>query len=396
MSDEEKKKQVREFRLNSRKIFLTYPMKDGLEKKEQIVEHFKNHPSFEFALVSYEQSDDEHPYKHFHAVIGFKEKAQFVSCKRLDILGVHGQYEGVRNMSNAVDYVTKMGDFISEGYIDVEKILMERSKDMVGKLLIARMIGKRNIRDLVYEAQEAVAEKRYSKFQKDLVEAASKSKGVKRLLELEAALTEEKEETNDFYMVSKVYNSILDWLKDSKDSAPKSTLFIKGASGVGKTSAIEHMGYPGVLRIDHKDKAKGYLPNRHLILLFDDVNFKHLNREFKIKLLDAGRQYQMDVKGSCVLFDRRVARIILSNLPPEEVLNLGDSDKDQALCRRLKYIDLSEEEFKPFITLQEFEQLDEKSKQHYSFVNKGIMLATIKALRRAYKQQEDSKQSSSS
>lgn len=46
---------------------------------------------------------------HIHAYLALAKKVNITNARRLDIKGLHGRYEGVRNPSKAIEYAAKGG-----------------------------------------------------------------------------------------------------------------------------------------------------------------------------------------------------------------------------------------------------------------------------------------------
>lgn len=77
------------------------------------------------------------------------------------------------------------------------------------------------------------------------------------------------------------------------------SLYLQGSPGTYKTTTLlTILGENRTILIRHKDKdkAKYYRPEIHKALIWDDVSFIHLPREYCINIVDSEREYQHDFK----------------------------------------------------------------------------------------------------
>ncbi|AUM61648.1 Rep [uncultured virus] len=96
---------MKNFRLNSKNLFLTYPRCNIA--RETILVHlqdkFKENLE-EYLIVQEMHKDGE---IHIHAYLGLKQKINYKDPKCLDILDHHGEYESMKNKEKTIEYLLK-------------------------------------------------------------------------------------------------------------------------------------------------------------------------------------------------------------------------------------------------------------------------------------------------
>lgn len=115
------KKRKREFRLNCKNLFLTWPKNDC--DPAQVCQNLINHfgvDKMSYVCVSQEDHEDGTP--HLHALVCLKQKCDITSATNLDKIGggKHGNYQSARNVIQVHDYVKKGGTFIEHGSCPVK------------------------------------------------------------------------------------------------------------------------------------------------------------------------------------------------------------------------------------------------------------------------------------
>ncbi len=121
MEVEEVERPVRNFRLNAKNLFLTYPQCE--EHPEFLIEQCREYwgDDLEWVVCGREQHQDGND--HLHVVIGLKKKVNLRQADCLDFLaGKHGDYRSMGSKKKALEYATKDGDFEEFG-IDVANYL---------------------------------------------------------------------------------------------------------------------------------------------------------------------------------------------------------------------------------------------------------------------------------
>lgn len=100
------------FRISSRKLFLTYPQVP-IEWDLELVKSslFGVVLSIDYWLIAKELHQDGNP--HFHCVLSLKKKFDSKNPNCLDILGHHGNYQGVKDYADCIKYCMKDKNFIT-------------------------------------------------------------------------------------------------------------------------------------------------------------------------------------------------------------------------------------------------------------------------------------------
>lgn len=92
----------------------------------------QQYPTTEWCIVCHEKHEDGEP--HMHAVIHFSKKT-YLTHKKLDlVVGKHGDYKSVRNLTKSIEYVKKDKDFfcigaVPEGKVSLMKEISQKIRD---------------------------------------------------------------------------------------------------------------------------------------------------------------------------------------------------------------------------------------------------------------------------
>lgn len=116
------------FRLQSKKLFLTYPQCD-LDKADaaNLLKDILGPFDPSYIVVSSELHEDGSP--HLHAFIVLTKKYDTRNPNSLDLNGFHGNYQAARDAVNVRSYVIKDDDFYEIGSWDLQQ--KKRSRDSV-------------------------------------------------------------------------------------------------------------------------------------------------------------------------------------------------------------------------------------------------------------------------
>ena len=357
------------FRLKAKNLFLTYSRTNNAisdmthqQIYNDLMQKFKS--NLGKCIISFETSDKS--YDHIHIYIELKRQLDTRNPHLLDIKHVHGKYESVRNKSATLSYLTKQSQYLSasgsapqaerHSYIDGKyytKGQMESDISMANKEnfinnskfgtkiireifyqeTIEKQNGHRGLQNIVDDINKRIyrRERVHSKELQLIADSIKYKKDIDNLNNIYFPMIDYQQDKELF--VSKAFlEALLVWIELAKNKYgnPK-TYFLQGDKGTYKTSVLEHIcGLENMLRIDHKDDAKDYVPSKHSSILFDDFDpIKH-SREQLIKLTDSEQDYSMDVKCSKVTLCKSANRIITTNRELQEVLK-----NDGAINRRV-------------------------------------------------------------
>lgn len=139
---------AKEFRINAKNFFLTYPQNDT--EPEEALSRMENHnwPSpFKWAIVSQEthQSGDYH----LHVVVAFEESIRTRCSNFFDfVCGKHPNIQDCRSVKKCVLYVAKHGRYVTSINFPTELLSEKSSKSTA---LAGRLIGGCSVQDVMKE-----------------------------------------------------------------------------------------------------------------------------------------------------------------------------------------------------------------------------------------------------
>lgn len=315
------------FLLLTSKLFLTYKHCNEISTKTILHKYFinffsKRKANLQTLITAFEDSDSEHSYKHYHVFIKLDRKIKIDNSETLDVYGVHGEYQSVRNAQNTVKYVTKDKDYLIDGneqylypksHLSSEQLMQfvinkvvqlktwlryKKFRDLHPKALINVSVSKLNLEDQCrYRLRSELLDKKildvlYSTyphlFQRCKIEPL-----------------------NSF----NVPKEIVHWAKHEKTIK---TLVVIGPSGIGKTELSKALS-SNPLVVSHIDQLKELKVGEHDCVIFDDMNFSHWTRENMIHLTDLSNDRGINVKGDYATLPAGLKRIITSNKKPHEL-----------------------------------------------------------------------------
>lgn len=121
------------------------------------------------------------------------------------------------------------------------------------------------------------------------------------------------------------------------------SLWLKGPSGVGKTTwALTYSNKPALF-VRHLDTLAEFRNGFHTSIIFDDMSFLHLPRQAQLELVDRYHPQQIHIRYRKVDLPAGIQKIFLSN---DRIFDLSD----EAIARRITFINLFVE-IGPFIDI---------------------------------------------
>lgn len=326
------------FRLNAKVMFLTYPEQNGLTQDIIVQELKKKISDIHTIVVSKERGESSDGYSHFHVLLEAKSKKNYKDPRCLDICGVHGKYESTRNKKCVMKYICKEGNVLSEG-VDVDKALLSSFKKPFERFMFrCRYLGE-NPSKLVSESRNSSS---YVQDDFEIYNDYLKSPQKYKQYILESVKVSASPPKRLWIHKLKM-DELMIWAKTvvADDRIAKS-LYIHGASGIGKTNMARLMFDDKMFIVKHVDKLKEASLESSVAIGFDDVNLntEKYTREDCINIVDPEIGSQVNVKNSMVSLEPYVPKVFISNFLPEKVYK----GYDEAVERRLKVIYLESAE----------------------------------------------------
>ena len=324
-----------DFRLRTKKFFLTYPqLPDLLDLEEIALSTFEivfrtSRRDFKY-LISTERHIDGNP--HLHVFLEFGLPQGIYSSTKLDLVLdgkiYHGNYQSVKSSHSTKQYIIKS--------VDIEKLNTNMTLPLYNNRYFTD-INEHLYEVLVNEGEQAAVDVLYSMYPKESIQRGSTLLGN---LGLASVYNSTKNESNkvpkytlkDF---AKVPTELLDWLKEKHPL----TLLLFGPSATGKTELGKALLYERGARtvfIRNKHALKLFRPGFHQAILFDDLNPDDFVYEEIVHLIDQENESQIKIVYAFVKIPAHTLTIITTNRP-EAYLKYG-----KAVERRLKLVSIPE------------------------------------------------------
>lgn len=310
----------KDFRIQSKKLFLTYSQVQDRYTKEELLEFL----SLKCEVKKYLICEEEHKTLgyHFHVYLELNKKCNVVNCKFFDFKGHHGKYESCKNYYAAKKYITKDGNYITNIEDTSFNNYMMDAKDLAkeGKIEEALFLIIDNYPKEI---------KFLDRYKKNFELVYKMTRNINKNLNFKYPLSCFK------YDEYKKDLEIFDKLKYQK------SLYIYGGSGNGKTQFIKtYFSEYNPLRVGHMDKLKK-LNYKNKCIIFDDMNFNHWFRESIIHLLTVDEDNDINVKCSMVTIPENTIKIFISNFHWRDIFPAHD----KAIRRRLYTINIEDRLF---------------------------------------------------
>ena len=329
---------TKKFRLASKSFFLTYPKhftnKEGIEIaievseiQNELEEIFKNREILTF-IIAEEESDSDTPYEHFHVFIEVKYKKNIISPDRLDIKGIHGNYQSARNKKQVIDYISK-GEKIKYIVGSKNKTILDEIESPFERFCFLTKYEKEDPHLLLRQAIESETFDRFLfEIQTDYFKSPEKYIRV-----LENRSQQKTKKLEPILIREDIKQQLTLWAQEKENKDTSRNLFIYGKSGTRKTSLVRIITAETFLEIKHLDQAKKFNRLKHKGIFFDDTNFGNRSREELLALIDPDAAKPINVKNSMIEIPMDIPVIIASNFDISKTFNIDKSDT--AFYRRL-------------------------------------------------------------
>jgi len=307
---------IKGYRLRTRKFFLTYPQLPSSinhgHLKETALSSFElvfkmNRKDFKY-VISVELHQDSNP--HLHVFLDFGLPQDISSASKLDLkFGkkyYHGNYQAVKSPHATLQYIIKT----VENYD-----LLSRNMELpLYKGRYYSNIHEHLYEILVGEGQKAAVDALYSIYPKESIQRGSTILGNLELAKIYNSTKNERNQLPRYTLAD--FKEIPEELNEWLESDEPLTLFLYGPSGTGKTvlaKALLHEKNLNSIFIRNKHALKGFSPDAHQAILFDDIDPDEFTREELINLLDTESESQIKILYAYVAIPPKTVRIVTTN-----------------------------------------------------------------------------------
>jgi len=277
------------FRFNARAAFLTYaqcPL-----DKNTFMEHALTVFRASYVLVCEETHADGN--KHLHALLQWDRKVDTRNERYFDIDSFHPNIQACRSIRDTTRYIKKDGDWVESGSIEESTNYFNMARGMEHEEWINYcMLNKVQLGycHLVWEM-------------------------------IHDSNTTTEFETKEEWIGEPLRSMTWDMLYDGKP------LWIKGETGMGKTSWAKLHAPKPTLMVNQIVSLKQFKPCLHQSIIFDDMSFTHIPREAQIFILDTHNPRQIHCRNSNAQIPAGIPKIFTSNV---EIFS-----EDPAIARRV-------------------------------------------------------------
>lgn len=155
--------------------------------------------------------------------------------------------------------------------------------------------------------------------------------------------------TEDDELCDKMLNCLkeFDWVDNNRKS-----LVMVGPAGCGKTNWAKIQAPKPCLFINHLDALRGYDPEYHKSIIFDDMSFTHLVRNYQIYLLDRENARDIHIRYKVAHIPALVPKFFTANIEP---FTRGDA----ALERRRHTVNINTKFFQRNATTDQIDIVEE-------------------------------------
>nr|QUS52500.1 replication protein [Avon-Heathcote Estuary associated circular virus 25] len=271
------------FRLQCRKLFLTYPHCTASIQEVYDLIHSKK--EVKFARICIEPHSDGTP--HIHAAIHFAKKVNICNARLFDINDHHCNMESVKNWPATLNYCKK-----GDNWQDFDN---DDDPD-------------KPIDDDLFELAETMPAKEYWEYCRrkkvPFAYASNALRGKKSMFTIT--------DSTNYGIIREDLGAYT--ITEDAPANLTSTVLV-GPSGIGKTSwALRESQKPALL-VTHLDALR-QLDGSHKSIIFDDMSFTHIPREAQIHLVDRFQPRQIHVRYGTADIPAGIQKIFTANQYP--------------------------------------------------------------------------------
>lgn len=293
----------KKFRISARKIFLTYSQVNPIITAKQILEILKK--KMNFYEVEYLIGKEFHQDggTHYHVILRKQNKFNITNQDFLDIQykqkNYHGNYKAVKYLDEAVAYVCKHNDYIT----NIENI--QNGKLLTSKQFIIQQVEQKGMEKALLEHYKKQPEKALADFTSALKKQFNDIEKIKATLQLDEIQT-------PFTLENfQIPDEIKQWIQN-----PKKTLVLIGDSAVGKTQfckAFVKQKNLKTLLVNHKEDFRRINSSYHAIII-DDANIHELEETQLLSLIENQEDKTLRVLYDSVFKKAGIVQMIAMNI----------------------------------------------------------------------------------
>lgn len=262
------------FRLQGKSFFLTYPQVSFA--KTALYEFLQTKGNVTYACIAQEAHEDGNP--HMHIIVKYAQRRDFRNAQCFDYLEHHPNVQKPRNYAASVTYVKKDGEW--EEFGEPKVSLLDQAKNMTWTDWLEYCCQKRIPFGYCQAIWKAVTT-------------------VSKTLEVD-------------YVIQGVMDESM-WQILPLFLGARKSIWIKGPSGIGKTTAAAIYAPKPCLLVTHMDDLKD-LSARHQSIVFDDMSFVHMPRETQIQLVDREYTRSIHCRHRTATIPAGIVKIFTSNV----------------------------------------------------------------------------------
>ncbi len=327
-----KPRESKGFRLQAKKLFLTYPQCDMRmdDFEQEMKDKLKRYGIKEYLYVIEEHRDGK---PHIHAYVELNKKSDIKNENTLDIEKedekYHGNYAAARNHKSVIEYLMKDSkDSEDKEMVRVSNGIRIRLGKVNEYLDTDEAMIKLAAEGRINEAMELIKLENPKRFLKEgrnlervLQDIFIKKEGIKKKFPIEA------------FTIPQRIQKAINLFKETYEVGEARVFVIQGEPATGKTelacSILQSWGIRPFI-VNNIEDLTFFNTSEHEGIIFDDPDFSGISREAIINLFDSKNRL-VKVRFTHARIPENTPKIITTNKPLE---NLNENFRDQAIKRR--------------------------------------------------------------
>ena len=304
-------------------MFLTYSQVNPQLTHHLLLNQLKNKFNlFNFNVLIGKEVDQDGGI-HYHVILTHFEKFQITNPKQLDIQyeqqTFHGTYSSVKQLRQAVSYVCKDNDYIT----NFENLIQGRL--LTAKEFIIKHLNEKGVEQALIDYYNTTPDKAIAG-----LSVSALKRHFSDIQRLKDALQMDKIDTPFSLDSFKVHPEVQQWMHN-----PKHTLFLVGSSGIGKTQfckAFVKQNQLKTLLVSHRERFRR-LDRCYDAIIIDDANIHEFEETQLLTLIDNQVDKTLRVLYNAVVKKAGVIQLIAMN--QNESRKLATTLTQERFARRI-------------------------------------------------------------